>query len=66
MNDKKIERQISPIVYSIGLWIIGLCLLLASQYNEDMQLVMFLYMFIATPVMIFFAWRQGGICANND
>jgi hypothetical protein len=60
------KRKILPLTYSLCLWVIGLCLLLVSQYNENMQTIVFIYMFLATPLIIFFAWQQGGITSKEE
>ena len=48
------KRIITPITYGIILWIIG-CLLLVSL---DTKFIVFVYMIIAAPIMIFLARKQ--------
>ena len=55
------KRKLSPIVYSIVLWIIGLCLLL----SEVALTITFVYMFLATPLIIFFAGKEGCIMKSE-
>lgn len=60
------KRKIAPIIYSLCLWVVGLCLLLRTQYNRDVETITFIYMFLATPLIIFFAWQQGGITSKEE
>ena len=55
------EREISPIVYSISLWIISVCLLL----SEVSLSIAFTYMLLTTPLMIFFVLPDAKVNDND-